>query len=292
MMRFNVAAMLLVGSVLSAGAAEIDFGVSPTNPNQITGIRIEGEIVVGDADKFREFFRVTGPTSLPVRLASKGGDVAEAMKIGRLLRTLRMTTSVPTSIPGAPPICGSQLSDATNCICASACVLIFAGGVLRDGNLLVLHRPYLAAAAAARMTSDQHEAVQKNAMNMVKHYLEEMEIPSYYTNLMMSRSSVEAYVVSLTEAFDDSHRLMGYAPSIEEITLSKCQLPSTHERETARAIARKGALASRQESASKKQVVDKTLAGVQCQVDVVTKMRAEAFAREFPGEHPSWSKPK
>ncbi len=49
--------------------------------------------------------------------------------------------------------------------------LAFAGGARRNGNLLILHRPYLAEGSAESMTDADREAAQRAAMNAVRDYL-------------------------------------------------------------------------------------------------------------------------
>lgn len=268
----------------SGFCAEIDFAVNSSD--KVIGLKIEGDIVKGDANKLLHLLSLTGPTS-PIYLNSKGGDVLEAMKIGRIFRRLRLASMIPTSFArsGLAPVCGPKLSDSTNCVCASACFLIHAGSVHRFGNLLALHRPYLSPKSASNMTDTQHETDQKEIMTTVKIYLDEMEVPAYFTNLMMSRSSQDAYMVSYQEVDDRNHHLEGYVPSIEEITLSKCELLTKAEMAIGDEINRRRTSASSKDLALLDQINGKMLYGVYCQSDVVDKMRDEAFAREFPGKH-------
>ncbi len=219
--------------------------------------------------------------SLPVYLDSKGGDVLEAIKIGRIFRRLRLSSNVPIYYPGLRPLCGPKLADPTNCVCASACFLIHAGAVDRAGNLLALHRPYLSARSASQITDTQHETDQKEVMTSVKKYLNEMEVPDYFTNIMMSKNSQDAHIVSAQEASDENHLLVGYVPSIEEITLSKCKISTERDHEISVALTRKGASASKQEKALLKRINEEAFKGGECQFNVVYAMRVEAFTREF-----------
>jgi hypothetical protein len=57
------------------------------------GAVLEGKIEPGDLEKLRSF--IHDEPALEIYLASPGGDLAEAMKIGRLLRALKVTTIVP-----------------------------------------------------------------------------------------------------------------------------------------------------------------------------------------------------
>jgi hypothetical protein len=266
-----------------------DIGYAENKSGDILGLKIEGEIVKGDADKLLELLRLSGPRFGRIFLNSKGGDVEEAMKIGRIFRRLRLPAEVPTYYPGLKPICGPKLSDESNCVCASACFLIFGGAVYRGGNLLALHRPFFTRKAASQMSDVQHEGGQKGAMAMTTIYLEEMEVPSYFTNIMMSRNSQEAYIVTADEASDNNHSINGYVPSIEEITLSKCKVGTSRDYAAIQKLARKGDAASSQEKALRKSMSDQYVAGIECQVEVVNAMRAEAFNKEFSGDL-NWKK--
>ena len=122
-------------------------------------------------------------------------------------------------------------------------------------------------------------------MVAVKGYLDEMEVPAYFTNLMMTRNSQGAYIVAYHEVNDENHPLEGYVPSIEEITLSKCKVGTKADFAIVGKINKKGSSASSKELALKKEHWNRIESGVICQHDVVDKMRDKAFAREFPGKH-------
>lgn len=290
-MRILIASILLF-NVLCASAAEMEIVKAQSMKGDV--YRIEGEILPGDYDKLWRLFMSVGPELTRVTLDSKGGDANEAMKIGRLLRRLRMHTFAPMHFTGREPLCGSKLSDDRNCVCASACFLVFAGGSWRAGNVLVLHRPHLSATTAAKVTSTEHEELQVRGAKSIRQYLDEMEIPSYYADLMMSRNSETAYVLSAEELNGPEHLLLGWTPSIEEITISRCRgvaNPTEREYYAAGDIARKGSSATSRELAFKEQILDRSNAHAQCQTDAETKMRAEAFSKEF-GDKAWWGKPK
>jgi hypothetical protein len=99
-------------------------------------------------------------------------------------------------------------------------VLIFAGGVRRQGNLLGLHRPYYSRETASKLSDIEYEAALKTEMVRVRDYLQNMEVDSFFTEKLISTNSQDAYVVTLNEAA--THHLSDDVPSIEEILLSKC----------------------------------------------------------------------
>jgi hypothetical protein len=92
----------LLGPVATGNAAEVKIGDHP-----LYSIILEGTIVPGDYDKLRKLINENCPSrswndSCPseIYLASPGGSVTEAVKIGRLVRALRYATQVPSDLPG------------------------------------------------------------------------------------------------------------------------------------------------------------------------------------------------
>jgi ATP-dependent protease ClpP protease subunit len=124
-------------------------------------IRITGQIVTGTAARFEKALAHSQQRRrLFIILDSQGGDIAAAMKIGRMIRSSRGHTIID--------------GQAT---CASACVLIFGAGVSRFSwaGKLGMHRPALAAAPAqSDMTAVKAAADQ--AAGELRAYAAEMNI--------------------------------------------------------------------------------------------------------------------
>ena len=88
----------------------------------LAGIKIEGDIEPGDAVKLLRVYEYFGQfRGGRIFLFSRGGDMEEAIKLGGLIRRLRLTTYAPERNPYENR---SLATDKTNNICASACVLI------------------------------------------------------------------------------------------------------------------------------------------------------------------------
>jgi hypothetical protein len=179
--------------VAVASAAEITMGSS--------WVVLEGPIEVGDYDKLRDFLvakRDYGVRSWDpfcddpyldgcpeaIYLASPGGDVAEAMKIGRLMRALGWEALAPTRFPIDPQdsvavrsllqteIRHNHLEDPnTDFMCASACFFIFVGGISRDSGefgdtpRIGMHRPYLPTERLKELSGSQAIATASNEGN-------------------------------------------------------------------------------------------------------------------------------
>ena|SRR5208337_2624625 len=121
-------------------------------------LEIEGEIEPGDALKLLRTYEYCGQfTTGIISLFSRGGDVEEAMKIGRLIRRLRLSTQAPER-SGSYKILASP-ADKANSICASACILVWVAGARRTGDLLILHRPYPAPESVGKPSDIEFEAL-------------------------------------------------------------------------------------------------------------------------------------
>lgn len=91
----------------------------------LTVVAAAGKIVPGDTARLRAFLAGRTISGATILLDSPGGVLGEALDMGRLLRDRRLGTRV-----------------ATGAECASACVFVFAGGVVREaepGALLGVH---------------------------------------------------------------------------------------------------------------------------------------------------------
>jgi hypothetical protein len=99
---------------------------------------LEGKVETGDYDKLLRLvdedcgdYKIC---PMGIFLASPGGDLNEAMKIGRLVRKLRLETHVPSDLPSPY----RQKSEAilknakATYMCASACFFIFVAGIDRE----------------------------------------------------------------------------------------------------------------------------------------------------------------
>jgi hypothetical protein len=101
MNRLRALALLVVAAVVTPSAAK---------PADITykcytdrcAIQLKGDIEEGDFERFRNVVEEINSTGLPVSgviLLSRGGNVSEAMKIGRLVRASLMTARIPENSP-------------------------------------------------------------------------------------------------------------------------------------------------------------------------------------------------
>ena len=128
-----------------------------------------------------------------------------------------MSTEVPDWLTSETADSWVLPDNKENLICASACFLIYAGGVGRLGNYLALHRPYLSKDSASKLSDIDYEVALKKEMVKVREYLQNMEIESFFIDKLISTNSQNAYVVTVKDKI--IHHLGEYVPSIEEIIL-------------------------------------------------------------------------
>ena len=250
-----------------------------TDGTIIRGVKLEGEIVPGDVQKLLEFYNSYGEMVSPIYLRSKGGRVEEAMKMGALIRRLRLETNAPVWDARRRPIDSIQIDHQENRICASACFLVYAGGAKRVGNFFALHRPFIRREGASMISERENEALETRYFPKVKAYLAAMEIDQYWSDRMFAANQKKSYVPTWQEANNKALRLMGIIPSLEEVVLSKCnQAPDGDGELLARRKAAGPLSADDQEKSQ--QLIEASLAFSQCQETVLADLQSAAFERE------------
>jgi hypothetical protein len=200
---------------------------------------LEGKIVSGDYNKLRDFLgnkksnfeKISGG----VFLASPGGSIVEALKIGRLIRALRLSTDAPPGPATGSPKFGESLITPSQLInpkvnygCASACFFVYVAGVYRHlswAGRLGVHRPYQLESEAQKLNVDQ--ALNRNwqVRTMVQKYLAEMSVPDKYVDLIYSIPSNELHWITQNEYDSD---LQGFIPEMRDWVGTKCG-PQTNE---------------------------------------------------------------
>jgi hypothetical protein len=139
----------------------------------ICNATIEGNISKADVLAFQKLAKkvASNPPStqaLIVTLNSKGGDVRAAIEIGQIVRRIPKSAAVV----------------ARDDICASACVFVLAGAVLRSvSGKVAIHRPYSMTTEEKKYQDRQREfsALSRAA----KDYLEQMNVPLALYDEMM-----------------------------------------------------------------------------------------------------------
>lgn len=196
-----------------------------------TSVLLWGPIIQGDFDKLNELLDQSIENGVHVRrlhLVSIGGDVDEALKIGRLVREYGVFTSAPElrrkyvtgdrltrityrmcggKLLGRPPMVsnpdglkyveGAEVEP--ECICASACSLIWFAGLQRSGQVGV-HRSYFAQVPSDVDFETFSEALE-GSHSEIGDYLSEMRVPAAVFEQLKNTSSEELFFFE-TKSYD------------------------------------------------------------------------------------------
>jgi hypothetical protein len=240
----QVALLLLGAPALSAELFYMDHDpytdqyVGPVGP-----LVVSGEIVPGDYDRLLSKI-LDDPNRFlaenKIILASDGGDVAEALKIATLVKSL-FSEVIVGSLTGR---------------CASACFFIYAAANQRetDGERLIgINRPYLVDAEAesppppspstpaapsppippaslpqvAPASPTDVVGAENRALRKVRVFLQENAVPGYLVDEMFRRPSDEVYWLS-----EDDLKNLGYkSPAFKRYLRSECAWGEDLERE-------------------------------------------------------------
>jgi hypothetical protein len=186
--------------------------VGPVGP-----LVISGEIAPGDYDRLLSKILDDQNRFLAqnkIILASDGGDVAEALKIAKLVKSLYAGIIVG-------PLTGR---------CVSACFFIYAAAGQReaDGDRLIgINRPYMVDAEAVSGSPPDPAIVENRALMQVRAFLQENAVPDYLVDEMFRRASDDAYWLSA----DDEKNLGVRSQSFSQFLTAKCAWDDKVERE-------------------------------------------------------------
>jgi hypothetical protein len=180
---------------------------------------LNGQISKGDYQKVVALLRAYQPLMAKFVLISPGGDVDEALKIGRLFRKYLILTEAPLRFSdgdtkvqmGFGKQCRGQ-----NCgTCASACALIWFGGVDRGGTV-GLHRPRIEDPEFKGLSPADASIVYRRVLARIAAYLDEMEVPKPIIESMIATGSGD---IRWVDSFDDQ---LDRPPSIAEWVAASC----------------------------------------------------------------------
>ncbi len=195
---------MLLCLVNQVAAADLKLSYS-ARYQQNTGL-LYGEILPGDTQRVARFF-IKNPGVKFLVLDSRGGDVIEAIRIGELVRALRISTEV-----------------ADRSLCASSCFFIWMNGAYRvsvaensrsGSGPVGLHRPFL----VNPTNSEGSLQLQSKIMLEVRNYLEKNLIPRRLIDIMLTRPSNDIYWLT----WNDIEELSPTPPDLEELYIAKCQ---------------------------------------------------------------------
>ncbi len=220
---FLIVVLAMLASTLPARPASIETART-VQGSLIRSIKVEGNIEPGDAERLLEKvlddYRYYGTPDNTIFLRSRGGDVEEAMKMGEVIRRLRLNTEAP-HWTGKEALSLVASDNPENFLCASACFLVYAGGISRRGEYILLHRPYLPPNAAKKLSDADYESQQKEIVSKVGQYLRKMEVAQILIDRMMTTPSSDRSPITVEDALGNEPKLVGMVPSITEVLLAR-----------------------------------------------------------------------
>ncbi len=209
-------------------------GRLPVRNVSCSSLLLKGSIERGDAEKLSSLLALHHPFTSKISLWSRGGSVEEAMKIGRVVRRELLITEAPDDWNGSGQGYGRLFAEAlpncrdnddclrfvchgANCHCASACFIVWAAGIRRDGSAIGLHRPSTQSTTFSSLPPERASVLYRQLLADIRKYLSDMEITTTIIDKMLATLSAEIAWLAPEEL--DSAELV---PSIEEWILASC----------------------------------------------------------------------
>jgi hypothetical protein len=179
----------------------------------------------GDFEKFIRIIRENEGQVSSVYCFSPGGDFYEAMKIGRAMRALELSSHVPVRDPSGRPACYRfpifpVPRDLRNCTCASAGFFIHVGGVHRAGTFLAVHRPYFEKGRFGTLPLPEAKKAFDALQEDARQYMNEMGVPKHIQEDVLRTASNQVLVLDEKTV---NTRFLGALPYIYEWTKNKCE---------------------------------------------------------------------
>lgn len=188
-------------------------------------ISMTGPIRKGDAGRLVRIL-----TSDPIRLGgdrfllleSPGGDVEEAMRIGEVVKSAMLITSL---------VRVADLENERRNVrrrCVSACFLVFLAGAERKAYLgeLGIHRPYFDPDVYRNSSALEVAKAQERIEEAVRRYSKNHGVSDALLEKMMSHSSRQAYWLTS----DERSSLEGEQSWYQEIMIASCNWDSDREK--------------------------------------------------------------
>jgi len=197
MLRIAALASISVVGLSEKGQA-LEFDIIRFNASVI--FTLDGEISVGDADRFAKFWdeNAYDAFNFTVAFNSSGDNLSEGLKLGRFMRQKRVKTTVQKYSPRAPMQSEWDYSFAATPLnesgCYSACALAFMGGVERavpEGSEIGFHQFY----GGSEITSaDETMAMTQAISANISYFLREMGAAPELFELMSMKHPDEMFI--------------------------------------------------------------------------------------------------
>ena len=168
---------------------------------------LEGQIVSGDFDRLRDALRdkaVFQKIKEGAFLASPGGDLLEAMRIGVLLRSLQLKTLLPVAPSQFAPalIQARDLKNPSNYVCVSACFFLYLAGADRTPasvGRLGVHQPSPKWNDSGTPSQELLHAAESKMNTAIAVYLTAMGIPDGIRQIIVSTPADQVHWITRDE---------------------------------------------------------------------------------------------
>lgn len=244
---FRFACSLVFALIGVTASRALEMNVAVNKAEKLVYVNLIGGIKLGDEEKFRQLvlpYVRDGYLIWQVNVFSSGGNVAAAMRLGdqiRVLQTRTVTAYQEMKIINNKKVSTGRQScvlhvqmnematikivDGQNwCTCASACFLVWASGLTREGGHVGIHRLSPASKEFGDLPVSEARARYEAAQAQFTAYLRKLDVPQTITDRLFATNSKSIYFLTWPE-----HQLMQSTPYLEEITHSRCgKSKSTH----------------------------------------------------------------
>lgn len=284
-----IAVAMVLGFVsLVAIAADLRVNISSGYRHMV----VEGVIEKGDYERFIRIAKENQGELSGISIFSPGGDFVEAMKIGRAMRALEMSSQAPMRSRSNRPVCDDDAMrrpvDPANCTTASAGFFIHIGAVHRGGTYLAVHRPYFARDQFAKLSESQASAAFEVLQKEARSYMTDMGVPPQVQEDILATPSDKALL--LDERTIKTY-FWGEPPARHEWRKAKCGRLSDDEAQrlemiSTRLVSTSGGKLSADDLADLKVLQPKADMELKCQVALIKESRLAAYEKFF-GAKPS-----
>jgi len=222
----------------------LDMHVVTNDEEKLIYLDVWGPIIGGDDQKFKATvmpYLQRGYVLFQVSIFTIGGDVDTAEAIGDQIRMLQARTVAPKVFANEPGYAAcwfvadtsygsvgympqtnykrdlSTNAGASWCDCASACFLIWASGVTREGNFVGIHRFRFNELSFGTLPPDQAKKQYEQAEDKFKAYLKKLDVPDTILDVLFATPSTSMHYLKKAEL-----DLVESTPYLEEQTQARC----------------------------------------------------------------------
>lgn len=289
--RLLTTAILLIAMLYTAVANSADIRPFISGSGSYRAIVIEGIIEKGDFETFIRIAKENQGEVSNVHIFSPGGDFYEAMKIGRAMRALELSSLVPARGPDGRPDCeygplGLKPKDPHNCTCASAGFFIHIGAIHRGGKYIAVHRPYFAKGEFGNLSQGDAQKAFDALQASARTYMQEMGVPKHIQEDVLGTPSERALV--LDEKTVKTY-FWGALPYLHEWSKNRCSILSEAENQRVEEYYRRFSLAKSVRELDLLKAERNDIAGLlekqdeerDCALKTGRQSRIEAYTRYF-----------